>query len=208
MKKRYLIALSGVSVIAAAIPAIAGGAPTTAVAYVNPDTGAASENKNVNANSDCETPDRRDRQKLSTAGTSDRNVHVDACLFDGDGDEFDGTITFASRGKGAVSACPDPDQSVAQVPQVMNGPRVAYVHDHNADGRNDHCHQTGYQMKDAAGDQEYHVRLNNDASAGRQRVTFCFDPHQDATADASGQPAGHGCADTDIKSRVLIRWVR
>lgn len=208
MKKRYLVALTAFAAVTAVIPAYAAEVPARAVAYINPDTGAATENRNVNADSDCGSPDRRDRQKLSTEGTSDRNVHVDACLFDADGEAFDGTVTFASRGRGAISACPDPDQSVAQVPQVMNGPRVAYVHDHNSDGRNDHCHQTGYQMKDAAGDDEYHVRLNNDASAGRQRVVFCFDPEQDAASDASGQPAGHGCGNTEIKSRVLIRWVR
>ncbi len=57
-------------------------------------------------------------------------------------------------------------------------------------------------MKDAAGDEEYHVRLNNDTEPSRQRVVFCFDPQQDSAADASGQPAGHGCRDTDIKSKV------
>jgi hypothetical protein len=129
-------------------------------------------------------------------------------LFEEGNTAFDGTVTFQSRGPGAISACPDPDQVVAQAPQVMNGDKVAYVHDHNGDGRNDHCHQTGYQSKDAAGDDEYHVRLNNDSSTGFQRVTFCFDPQQDAAADASGQPSGHGCSDTDVKSRVRLRWVR
>ena len=208
MKKRFLVALTAVAGLAAVIPAYAAEAPARVVAYINPDAGAATENGNVAANSDCGSPDRRDRQKLSTTGTSDRNVHVDACLFDPEGEPFDGTVTFASRGRGAISACPDPDQSVAQVPQVMNGPRVASVHDHNGDGRNDHCHQTGYQMKDAAGDDEYHVRLNNDASGGRQRINFCFDAEQDPASDATGQPSGHGCGNTELKTRVIIRWVR
>lgn len=209
MKKRAIIGITILASLALAVPvAAAAGQPTRAVAYVNPDTGAATENGNVNEDSGCEKPDQRDRQKLSPTGTADKNVHIDACLFDDEGAAVDGTITFESRGAGAISACPDPDQTIAQAPQVMNGERVAYLHDHNADGRNDHCHQTGYQMKDAAGDEEYHVRLNNDTKAGRQKLFFCFDPEQDPAADASGQPSGHGCADTEIFSKVVIRWVQ
>lgn len=209
MKKRSIVGLAAVMTLGLGVPAASGAAtPTRAIAYVNPDTGAATENGNVDPKSDCDAPDQRDRQRLSAEGGSERNVHVDACLSDAQGEPFDGTVTFASRGPGSISACPDPDQSVAQAPQVMNGPQVAFVHDHNGDGRNDHCHQTGYQMKDAAGDDEYHVRLNNDSAPGRQRLTFCFDPQQDAAADASGQPSGHGCGDTDVKSRIIVRWVR
>jgi len=208
MRKRSIIGLTAVLALAAAPAAFGAGAPTRAVAYINPDTGAATENGNVEEDSECEKPDQRDRQKLSAAGGSEKNVHVDACLFDGDGEPSDVTVTFESKGKGAISVCPDPDQTVAQVPQVMNGERVAYVHDHNADGRNDHCHQTGYQMKDAAGDLEYHVRLNNDSTPGRQRVFFCFDPEQDPASDAGGQPQGHGCTDTTITSKVVVRWVK
>ncbi len=188
--------------------AFAGAGPARAVAYINPDTGAATENSNVNKDSECASPDQRDRQKRSGAGGSERNIHIDACLFDGQGDPFDGTVTFATRGRGAISACPDPDQSVAQLPQVMNGPKRAFVHDHNGDGRNDHCHQSGYQMRDADGDEEYHVRVNNDTKAGLERVVFCFDAEQDVEADASGQPAGHGCRDEaeGQKSRIRIRW--
>ena len=188
--------------------AMAGETPSTASAYVNPDTGAATENANVSEDSSCTSPDRRDRQTVSDAGGSNRNVHVDACLSTSDAAAFDGMATFASTGRGSISACPDPDQTVAQVPQVMNGPRVAFVHDHDADGRNDHCHQTGYQERDAAGDEEYHVRVNNDTKPGRQKVTFCYDPEHDAAADASGQPAGHGCGDSGARSRVVVVWTR
>ncbi len=209
MKRRWLVGLTMLMTLGVgASSALGAGAPARAVAYVNPDTGATTENGNVDPKSDCGAPDQRDRQRLSAQGTSEHNVHVDACLTDAEGQPFDGTATFASRGAGSISACPDPDQVVAQAPQVMNGPQLAYVHDHDGDGRNDHCHQTGYQMKDAAGDEEYHVRLNNDTEPGRQRVAFCFDPEQDPASDASGQPAGHGCRDTDIKSKVIIRWVR
>ncbi len=207
MKVSILAVLAGVSISSVMPVALAADHPTRAVAYVNPDMGAATENGDVDPGSGCEMPDRRDRQALSTPGTSDRNVHVDACLFSGDEGSFDGTVTFESKGAGFISACPDPDQVIAQLPQVMNGERVAYLHDHNDDGRNEHCHQTGYQAKDAAGDDEYHVRLNNDDAAGRQKVSFCFDPEQDPASEASDQPDGHGCADTDLKSKVMIRWV-
>lgn len=208
MKKRSIVGMTTLLALAVAVPvALAAEGPTQAVAYINRDTGAATENGNVNKDSECATPDQRDRQKLSAPGSAERNVHVDACLFTKDGSAFDGTVTFESRGAGAISACPDPDQVVAQVSQVMNGERVSYLHDHNGDGRNDHCHQTGYQMKDAAGDEEYHTRVNNDAKPGRQKMFFCFDPEQDPAADASGQPEGHGCTDADLKSKVVVRWV-
>jgi hypothetical protein len=202
------IAASAIALLVGTSAAVGAEAPTTASAYVNPDTGTATENGNVAEGSSCMSPDRRDRQALSDEGGSNRNVHVDACLSTSDGAPFDGMATFASTGRGSISACPDPDQAVAQVPQVMNGPRLAFVHDHDGDGRNDHCHQTGYQERDAAGDEEYHVRVNNDTKRGRQRVTFCYDPEQDASADASGQPAGHGCADSSVKSRVVVVWTR
>lgn len=207
--------MKGKWIVAGAVLTLAGGsvamgaeAPSSASAYINRDTGAATENGNVTDGSSCASPDRRDRQALSDEGGSNRNVHVDACLVDEEDKAFDGMATFASRGSGSISACPDPDQLVAQVSQVMNGPRVAFVHDHDSDGRNDHCHQTGYQEKDAAGDEEYHVRINNDAKPGRQKVTFCFDPQQDPAADSTGQPDGHGCADSSASSRVVVVWTK
>ena len=208
MKMLIVVALPVAALVAGSSLALAGGGPVKGVAYINPDTGSATENSSVRKNSDCGSPDRFDRQRRSAAGGSERNVHIDACLFNAKNAPFDGSVTFASRGTGAISACPDPDQAIAQLPDVMNGPKRAYVHDHNGDGRNDHCHQTGYQSKDAAGDDEYHVRVNNDTKAGRQRVVFCFDSEQDAESDASGQPKGHGCRDeaANVKSRITIGW--
>lgn len=188
--------------------ATAAGAPSGAVAYINRDTGAATENSDVDENSSCSSPDRRDRQTLSDEGGSERIIHVDACLFDQNDVPFNGAVTFESKRVGAISACPDPDQIVAQAPQVMNGEKRAYVHDHDGDGRIDHCHQTGYQSKDAAGDDEYHVRVNNDSRSGVQRVIFCFDPQQDVQAGASGQPADHGCSDATTRSKIRVRWVK
>lgn len=209
MKKLLVLAVPlGAMVLLSGSMAVAGKGPVKSVAYINRDTGSATENSSVSKGSDCATPDRFDRQRRSAAGGMERNVHVDACLFAAGMKPFDGTVTFVSKGVGTFSACPDPDQSVAQVPDVMNGPKRAFTHDHNGDGRNEHCHQTGYQTKDAAGDDEYHVRVNNDAKAGRQRVVFCFDPEQDADAGGSTQPKGHGCRDEadKVKSKVTIRW--
>lgn len=207
MRGRWIVAGAMVMVGAGSV-ASGAEAPSGASAYVNRDTGAATENANVKEGSSCTSPDRRDRQPVSDADGSNRNVHVDACLTNQDGSAFDGMATFASRGAGSISVCPDPDQAVAQAPQVMNGPRLAYVHDHDGDGSIDHCHQTGYQAKDAAGDDEYHVRINNDSKPGRQRVVFCYDPEQDVQADANGQPEGHGCSGASPRSKIVVVWTK
>lgn len=175
---------------------------------MNPDTGMATENPNVREDSSCESPQKKDRQQLSAEGGSENNIHIDGCLFDSEGAPFDGTITFQSKGKGSIFACPDPDQRLAQAPQVMNGEKRSFTHDHNGDGLIDDCHQTGYQEKDAAGDLEYHVRVNNDAKPGRQKVVFCFDPEQDIEAAADEQPPGHGCKGAEHKDTIRIRWKR
>ncbi|MDQ3646736.1 MAG: hypothetical protein M3345_07355, partial [Actinomycetota bacterium] len=138
------------------LPARASHAPATATSYINPDTGASTANPNVAPNSDCDAPDREDTQQLSDPGTTNRNVHNDACLRDENNADYSGTVTYESTGVGVISACPDPDLTA-----TGNGPGVAFTHDHDADGRIDHCHQTAYQTKGVAGDQEYHARLNN-----------------------------------------------
>ncbi len=96
-------------------------------------------------------------QKLSDPGATNRNVHNDACFFEGyrsDGNvsDIDAPATFDSFGVGSISACPDPDGA---------GPKVAVLSDRNGDGRNDRCFQSGYQDKgqlgvvDVAGDFEF-----------------------------------------------------
>ena len=51
--------------------------PAFASSYINPDTEAAAANPDVRRSSDCYLPDQYDQQRLSTAGTTDRNVHYD-----------------------------------------------------------------------------------------------------------------------------------
>jgi hypothetical protein len=194
--------VSATSAIAVSSQA-AEGEPRRAVAYINPDTGAATENSSVNPDSECDSPDQRDRQQVSESGGTENNVHVDACLFK-KGENFDGMVTFYAGGAGTISACPDPDMGT-----IMDGAKVAVTHDHDEDGIIDHCHQSGFQEKDMAGDGEYHVRLNNDGEPGFQNVTFCFDPDVDVEAEATDQPEGHGCKDElkRHKSKIRINWV-
>lgn len=165
--------------------------PDRAVSYINPDTGAATANPDVDPNSSCFSPDQYDRQQLSTVGTTNRNVHNDACFLNGrssywgGGDpmaKVDGPATFESRGVGIISACPDPDGL---------GPKVAIL-----SGDKKRCFQSGYQEKGIAGDKEFHARLNNDSTPGDQSVVWCYDEDRD------------GCSDEyELRSRIQIRWV-
>ena len=173
-----------------------GTGPSEAASYINPDTGMATENPTVNPNSECRTPDGYDRQRLSDDGTTNRNVHNDACLLEvrkapsghyrAARRNVDGPATFQSTGVGAISACPDPDGPL--------GPKVSVLTDTNGDGRNDRCSQSGYQERNADGDREFHVRLNNTTTPGRQVVTFCYDPDRD------------GCADERARRNIQVRW--
>ncbi|MEO7573868.1 MAG: hypothetical protein ABIX10_15680 [Acidimicrobiales bacterium] len=157
-----------------------------ASSYINPDTGAATANPDVDPGSSCFAPDQYDRQAFSPAGTTTRNVHNDACFLGRDGQKLDGPASFESSGVGFISACPDPDNA---------GPKVAVLSDRNGDERNDLCFQSGYQQKGVAGDLEFHARLNNNTGmAGAQYVTWCSDSDRD------------GCGDEWNRSSIQIDW--
>lgn len=158
-----------------------------AVSYINPDTGAATANPDVNANSSCFAPDQYDAQRLSDAGTVNRNVHNDACFLDYRGNKLDGPASFQSYGVGVISACPDLDGA---------GPRFAVLSDTNGDGRNDLCFQSGYQVGKGAGDLEFHARLNNTDAPGQQVVVWCADANM------------NGCNDERNASTITIDWTR
>lgn len=181
------------------------GGPDRAVSYINPDQGLATFNPDVDPRSSCNRPDQQDTQKVSPAGSTANNVHNDACLFGGsssgsrDGGSygggwndggwnggsggsygyFDGPASFEISGVGTFNACPDPDNA---------GPKTAAGQD------TQRCYQSGYQMKDMAGDREFHARINSQI-AGTSRVTFCYDPEN------------NGCADARVKSQISINWV-
>ena len=159
-----------------------------AASYINSDGG---ENGNVDSDSSCKTPDRYDRQRVSSRASGspgNRNVHNDACFLDANGNKADGPASFQSRGVGYISACPDPDGA---------GPKYAILRDTNGDGRKDLCFQSGYQemaLPTTPGQEEFHARMNNRSVNGRQRVVWCSD------ADADG------CSDEDVKRRITIKW--
>ncbi len=158
-----------------------------AASYINRDTGAATENPDVNRNSSCVDPDQYDQQRLSDPGTANRNVHNDACFLDRQGQKVNGPASFQSIGVGFISACPDPDGA---------GPEYSRLSDVDGDGRNDLCFQSSYQRTGAAGDREFHARLNNTSMPGTQYVVWCAD------ADADG------CRDEEVADDTSIRWSR
>ena len=167
-------------------------APVRAQAYIRADIGLATFNPDVNPGSNCATPDQADVQQVSDAGSVARNVHVDACLFSSGAaggatqSDVDVPATYELFGVGTINACPDPDGP--------NGPKTAVRHDHNGDGTFEHCHQSGYQATQAAGNFEYHARVNSSAQPGQSRVLFCADSDQD------------GCLDERVLTQVGVGW--
>ncbi|MGH8906722.1 MAG: hypothetical protein ACRD0K_09440 [Egibacteraceae bacterium] len=157
-----------------------------AASYINPDTGLATANPDVDPDSSCAKPDQSDRQRFSDAGAVNRNVHNDACFLDDKGMKLDGPASFDSSGVGLISACPDPDGP--------NGPEVAMLSDRDGDGRADLCFQSAFQQTGMPGDMEFHARLNNTGTAGRQTVVWCADPDR------------NGCADERNVSTITIDW--
>lgn len=149
------------------------------VSYINGDAG---RNADVDPNSSCFRPDQYDRQAFSSAASGNpgnNNVHNDACFLDDRGNKVGKNIgaTFQSRGTGYISACPDPDGA---------GPAVSRLRDLNGDGRNDSCFQSSYQENPAlaAGNFEYHARVNNTGMAGSQDVKWGMDRDADGRIDS------------------------
>ena len=154
------------------------GGDLRAASYINGDAG---KNADVDPRSSCFRPDQYDMQKFSSAASGnpgDNNVHNDACFLDGRGNKVGQGIgaTFQSRGTGYISACPDPDGA---------GPAIRTLRDLNGDGRNDSCFQSSYQDNPAlaAGDDEYHARVNNTGMAGSQEVKWGMDRDADGRID-------------------------
>lgn len=132
------------------------------VAYVNPDTGKKTENPGVTATSGCDAPVQDDTMALGDEATGAGNVHIDACLFQGQ-ERVDVKAAFEVSGVGTVSACPDADK---------DGPKTATKSVSS-------CLQDGFEAEN----QEYHVRVVS-ATAGLQTVTFCADPEGNGCSDA------------------------
>ena len=145
------------------------------------------ENPDVRDDSSCAEPDQNDPQRLSDRGQVNRNVHHDACLLDGKGQEKNGPASFQSSGVGYISACPDPDGA---------GPEYAKLSDTNRDGRMDLCFRSSHQKTGRAGDLEFHARLDNDSKRGTQYVVWCADADRD------------GCRDERVKDDIRIEWTK
>ena len=186
-KTLLVAALSAGSLAASATGASAGwggyggyGDNFRAVSYINGDAG---KNADVNPNSSCYNPDRYDMQAFSSAASGNpgnNNVHNDACFLDDRGNKVGKNIgaTFQSSGTGYISACPDPDGA---------GPAIRILSDLNGDGRNDSCFQSSYQENPAlaAGNFEYHARVNNTGMAGEQRVNWGLDRDRNGVIDGT-----------------------
>ena len=156
-----------------------------AASYINRDTGAATQNGNIDLNSSCRFPDRYDEaQTVSPSASTANNVHNDACLLDNRGRKVDDGSTFESYGVGYISACPDPDSA---------GPKVSLL-DAGPNGKPaTRCRQSGSQSKGIAGDGEFHARLNS-FEPGTQTVVWCYDEDQ------------NGCFDDMIQDTIVIEW--
>ena len=155
-----------------------GGDGLKAASYINGDAG---KNADVDPNSSCYRPDQYDMQAFSSADSGNpgnNNVHNDACFLDRNGVKRGQGIgaTFQASGTGYISACPDPDGA---------GPEIRILRDLNGDGRNDSCFQSSYQDNPAlaAGDDEYHARVNNTGMAGSQQVQWGMDRDADGRID-------------------------
>ena len=133
------------------------------VAYINPDKGMATENANVAATSECETPIQTDTQPLGTEADGKGNVHVDACLFDAANMRVDTRAAFTVSGVGVISGCPDPDKEGPQTSMKVGSS----------------CVLSNFE----AANSEYHVRVVS-GTAGSQTVDFCADPEGDGCANA------------------------
>lgn len=133
-------------------------------AYINPDTGMATENPNVDEDSECETPTQSDTQPLGSEADGTGNVHVDACLFDGSDMRVDTQAAFTVSGVGVIAACPDPD---------MDGPQTSMQSANS-------CVLSNFEEANS----EYHVRVVS-GTAGQQTVDFCADPQGDGCDDAT-----------------------
>ncbi len=154
-------ALAAGPLLLMAVPASAVG--ERPVAYINPDKGMPTENPNVAATSECETPIQKDTQPLGTEADGKGNVHVDACLFDAANMRVNTRAAFTVSGVGVISGCPDPDKEGPQTSMKVGSS----------------CVLSSFE----AANSEYHVRVVS-GTAGSQTVDFCADPEGDGCANA------------------------
>ncbi|MGI8774688.1 MAG: calcium-binding protein [Actinomycetota bacterium] len=135
--------------------------------------------------------------KCTPADTDETNQLGDSefvrfCVTDQFGNPFSGPVTFESTGPegSGFTACSG-----------------GTLHDHDADGRSEHCHTT------TGTDGTARATINNtsdtfqDATPGDQVVTACSDQQSPGAAPPAAPPVGHGCADETVKASVTKHWV-
>ncbi|MFN2525673.1 MAG: hypothetical protein ABR505_05345, partial [Actinomycetota bacterium] len=156
------------------------------------------ENGSPSSSAGCEageTPDTTEDNAVASAGNPEE---VEFCFIDQFGNRLGGfQVTIESTGP--------------QGSGLENCPGTS--HDHNNDGRNDHCHAT----TDSAGKLTLVVDNQTQsgliARPGAQTATGCGDPQFTAGGTPQtipAQPAGHGCGDvtaTNLKASVTKNWL-
>jgi hypothetical protein len=140
------------------------------------------------ANAGCqpgETPEKtHSESSLSDGFGTPTGSALEICMLDQFNDPFAGDYTEEATSPGDM---------------VCGGAS----HDHDGDGRIEHCHGTT-----AAGTGIATNRVQNyNATTGSSTITSCADP-QATGGTVQNPPAGHGCADaaTGLKDTLTITW--
>lgn len=190
-----------------------GVARTVASFQPNAFTGSPANNAGCDG---AETPDRDETNAIQQGSTDPLNGSrelVVVCMQDAFGEGSNAApVTFESAG-------PSGSGLFGCVPGESNDPSTVRtsgqggLHDHNGDGRFEHCHTT------AGADGEATALINNVAGGnqvqtpGDQTVTACSDPETNLASAANAQPTGHGCVDTagnalpaGQRDRVVKHW--
>ena len=159
--------------------------------------GAQTTNQSPPANAGCDGNETPDRDETNEIGNTDPNNPsrelVAVCMTDTFGGAPVGeAITFESvgpSGSGIFGCSPDERTDPATVL-----PGSGTLHDHDGNGRFDHCHTVAGNSGEAT------ALINNvsgtgvNAQPGDQTITACSDPETNLAAGAASQPANHGCA--------------
>ncbi|HVL63922.1 MAG TPA: calcium-binding protein [Actinomycetota bacterium] len=136
----------------------------------------------------CTPADTEETNQLGQAET------VRFCVTDQFGDPFVGQVTLESTGPegSGFTACPG-----------------GTLHDHDQDGRFEHCHTTTGTNGTAQATINNTTDTFQTATPGDQVVTACVDPQATAPAPPTAPPAGHGCADQAANQRATLtkHWV-
>jgi len=131
-------------------------------------------------------------QKSHSDTTLDDTEVVELCMLDQFSDPFVGAYTEEVTAPGDIVSC-------------ENGAAVAGTrHDHDGDGRFEHCHGT----TDVGGHAYVTVSNFQTANPGTATITSCFEGQVATSPPPAAPPANHGCANegTTLKDAVTLTW--